>query len=192
MSFNGNLLTDAFDSSKAAYAPGGLGGGVGLDGNFGTTSKSAVWGTLWSSAAGGLTNGSQMVVKQDLHVGGPLTTSSQLTVGDDAYVAGDISASGGLAVGGTLHLAAGKTTSGSVTSGALVGNQPVAVPPPCDCQHLPPVASWVAAQAPPNDDDALINLDPQALAVPLGHPARINLPCGIYYLTAMTTGPIPS
>ena len=190
VSFNGGLFTDAFDSSKGPYAPGGLGGGVGLDGNYSTTSKTQIWGTLWSSAAGGLTNGANMIVKQDLHVGGPLTTTSQLTVGDDAWLAGNVSASGGLSVGKTLHLSAGNTMSGTVTYGTLVNNVPVTVPPAVDCSKLPPIAAWVAAQKTSNDD-ALIGLDPNALATPLGHPARLDLPCGIYYLTSINNGGDP-
>ena len=187
ISTNGGVLTDAYDSSKGPYQAGGLGGGVGLEGAFSATSRDDIWGTLWSSAAGGLSAGSNTDVKQDLHVAGTTTTNASIAVAGDAYCGGNVDGTGGsIAIGNTLHLQTGMSTLGSVTYGSLV-KQSLTVPPPCACapQQLLPVGSWVAAQRPPNNDNTTIGLDSQALAAPLGNPVRLDLPCGKYYLTSI-------
>ena len=52
---------------------------------------------------------------------------------------------------------------------------------PCDCSNLVPVASITAAHRTTNNDDGTIGLSP---TVAVGNnPARINLPCGNYYLS---------
>ncbi len=179
------LVTDAYDSTKGPYAPGGLGGGVGLNGSLDSSSSNEIGGTLWASSSAGVTSTAPDTVKQELHVGGPVTASSTFDVGDDAYVAGNVSTTGTLSIGKTLYLPSGKTITGTVTSAAVV-RQPVTVPPPCACdpQQLIPVAAIVAGVATSNDD-AAIHLDPAALATPLGHAVRLDLPCGVYYFTSI-------
>jgi len=193
VSMHGSMYTDAYDSSQGPYKPGGLGGGVGLDGAFSATSHDDIGGTLWSSADGGLATGSNTNVAQELHVGGPTSTTASIKVGLDGFFGGNVDGTAGsIAISGTMYLDTGKAYSGSVTYGAFV-QQPLTVPPPCACdpQQLLPVASWVAAVRPPNDDDAVIGLDPNALAAPLGYPVRLDLPCGMYYLTSIDNGSDP-
>ena len=192
VSMNGSLLTDAYNSAQGPYMPGGLGGGVGLNGNFSATSRDDIWGTLWSAADGGLSTGSNTDVKQDLHVAGTTTTTASIGVGGDGYCGGNVDGTAGaVSFGGTLHLETGMSTLGSVTYGSLV-QQPLTVPPPCACgSQLLPVAAWVAAARPPNNDNATIGLDPNALAAPLHNPVRLDLPCGSYYLTSIDNGGDP-
>ncbi len=192
VSMNGRMVTDAYNSAQGPYAPGGVGGGVGLNGAFNATSRDVIGGSLWSSAAGGLSTGSTTDVAQELHVGGPTSTTASISVGLDGFFGGNVDGTNGtIAVTGTMYLDTGKTLTGSVTYGALV-HQPVTVPPPCACgSQLLPVAAWVAAQRPPNNDNTTIGLDPNALAAPLHAPARLDLPCGSYYLSSIDNGGDP-
>jgi hypothetical protein len=166
--------------------PGGLGGGIGVDRTVSVSSLLDVGGTLWASAAAGTSPSSQTVVRQELHIGGPTSTSATMTVADDAYVNGNVT--GNIKIGKTLYVPSGANVSGGVTYQALV-NQPVSVPPPCDCtpQGLLPISSWVAAARPPNNDNASIGLNANALQNPSGD-IHLDLPCGRYYLTSISSG----
>jgi hypothetical protein len=177
------LLVDAYDSRVGLYHPGGLGGGVGADGAFETSASAEIWGTLWCAADTGLDAHAASTVKQELRVGGPFHTSDRFTVGNDAYVVGNVSTSASIAIGKTLHLPVASMVDAKVMYATLT-REPVAVPPPCDCQpqQLIPIADIVAAHRPPNNDDAIIKLD-AAVFTAHGGPRRLDLPCGNYYLT---------
>lgn len=182
------LLTDGYDSTSGPYAPGGLGGGVGLNGTYLSTSTATIGGALWASAsAGGVSTSNQTDILQDLHVGGPLTVGNPFTVGGDAYVVGDITTSDSIAITDVLQLPTGSTITGNVTYGSLV-RAPVTVNQPCDCDpaKMIPVEGIVAAHRPPNNDNALIGLDPDVLVNP-NAALRLELPCGRYYLSSIDT-----
>jgi hypothetical protein len=177
------LLVDAYDSRAGLYHPGGLGGGVGANGGYATSASVEIWGTLWCSADTGVDTHAPNTIKQELRVGGTLHSSDTFTVGDDAYVVGDVSTSASITIGKTLHVPAASMVSDKVTYGTLT-REAVTVPPPCDCQpqQLIPIVDIVAAHRAPNNDDALLNLDP-AVFETTGAPHRLDLPCGNYYLT---------
>ena len=179
------LLTDAYDSQQGPYQPGGLGGGVGANGKLSTTDNVSVWGALWIAAQQGLSATAQVDVKQETHIGGPVSANDTMTLEGNAYVNGGLATVSTIAVKKTLYVPASATLSG-VTYGSIVRG-PVNVPPPCDCspQSLLPIASWVAAARPPNNDNAAINLDPNVLAAGRQDPGRIDLPCGRFYLTGI-------
>jgi hypothetical protein len=179
------LKTDGFDSTKGPYMPGGLGGGVGVDRTVSVSSLLDVGGTLWASASTGTSPSSQTTVREELHVGGPVSTSATMSVADDAFVDGNVS--GNVQIGGTLHIPSGDTASGGVTDKAVV-NEPVSVPPPCDCtmKGLLPIASWIAT-AKATNDNARIGLSPTALQNPAGD-IHLDLPCGSYYLSGINSG----
>jgi hypothetical protein len=136
------ITTDAYDSSKGPYTPGGLGGGVGVDGAFNTTANYSVSGDFWTSDAKGFTTSANGAVAQRLYVGGPVSTNAKDTVGGNGYVVGPYSGSGSIAFGGTLETTAcsavpttyscGGGAAGSCTGAACVST-PVSVSPPCDC-----------------------------------------------------------
>lgn len=173
------LLVDGFDSTKGPYKPGELGGGVGANGWIQASSEGNVYGQIWSgSIPQGIKAGSKWGVYNDLQCAGPLD-ASEMTEAKDAYVGGAVT--GKLAVAGTLTTPT--ATGGGVTYGKLV-TAPVTVPPPCECAKKVPVAAIVAAKKTANDN-ALIGLDPAILSKP-GHPDRIDLPCGQYYLTGFS------
>jgi hypothetical protein len=177
------FTTDAFDSTKGPYTPGGLGGGVGLDGQLQTSSTTDVGGTLWASASGGLSASSALTVRQELHVGGDVSTH-MCTVSDDAYIVGNASGSP-LTIGGTLYQTPGATRTG-VTAGSVVAKA-VTVPTPCDCSAgalIPVTAIVTTAQT--TNDNALIGLD-AAVFTKSNPPQRLDLPCGSYYLSGIAT-----
>jgi hypothetical protein len=180
--------TDAFQSVQGPYQPGGLGGGVGLNGTWASSFSTDVSGALWSSAAAGMKTSSSTNVHQQLHVGGPF--NGRVTVGADAFVAGNISG-GPVSITGALHQPAAATITGTVTYGSLI-HEPVTVPPPCDCaaSQLIPVAAIVAARQTSNDN-AAIGLDPALLAKGKQQPGRVDLPCGNYYFDSISAaGPL--
>jgi hypothetical protein len=181
------LFTDAYDSTKGPYMPGGLGGGVGLNGSLTSMGALTVGGTLWDSAASGLNTSSHADVLQELHVGGPV--NADITVSDDAYVSGNLSG-GPIVIKKTLFHPGGMAGVSGTTAGMIV-DQPVTVPPPCAaCPNQPagaiPVAMMVAAKM-TNNDNASIGLDP-LLFSKAGAPQRLDLPCGSYYLDSVAGG----
>jgi hypothetical protein len=102
-----------------------------------------------------------------------------MSVTRDAYVAGNIN--GNMTVGGTLYQPAGKAH-----AGLKPVNQAVVVKDPCDCTKPVPVVDLVA-WGKTNNDNAAIMLDPGIMSQ-AGHPARIDLPCGRYYITGFSGG----
>jgi len=162
------LVTDAYDSTKGPYAPGQLGGGVGVDRDVTHWSQAVtVGGALWESGSGNYqSSGPASLVKGEMHLGGSWSASSSFTVDKDAFVVGTIS---GVTVLGTT------TKVSSVT-------------PACDCtpSKIVPVAAIVAAHRAPNNDNAAINLTPTVFESPAA-PLRLDLPCGNYYLTKIVT-----
>ena len=180
------LLVDAYDSTRGPYLPGGLGGGVGVNGGYETSAAAEIWGALWCAANEGVDTKAPNTVKQELRVGGPFHTSDTFSVGEDAYVAGNVSTSSSISIGKTLRVPAAATVGSGVTYAAL-SREAVTVAPPCDCQpqQLVPIAGIVAAHRPPNNDDASLGLDAAAFAAAAGGPRRLDLPCGNYFLTGI-------
>jgi hypothetical protein len=181
------LLVDAYDSTKGPYKLGGIGGGVGADGQYQSSSSSVppsggIWGDLWSSSPAGINDSSDEVIKHDLKSGGPLSSSGTMTIGVDAWANGDVS--GGVKIGGKLYVPAGANV--GVTPAGGIERGPVSFPPPCDCKmnQLVPITTMVQAHVAPNNDDAAINLDPNVMASP-NAPTRLDLPCGSYYLSSI-------
>ena len=183
----GQLTTDGYDSRTGPYGPGGLAGGVAMNGNFVPTKAADIGGTLWVSATGsGLTIATASSVKQDLRVGGAVTTTAPLAIGHDAYVQGSISGGALLTIKGTLFLTPNATLGANATYGALV-REPVTVPAPCDCSKKLNVRPLVVAHGmPAGNDDALVRLAPAVLDG-LSGPRRLDLPCGRYYVTRIAT-----
>jgi hypothetical protein len=197
ITFSASVLTDAFNSATGPYVPGGLGGSVGLDGQFAASVPPIdIGGTLWEAADAGMSQQAQANVRQEIHVGGPLYGAA-LSVGGDAHVTGDVSGAPGtsgtpgpyLAIDGGLYVSSGDTVTGKVTYSGTIQPEPNPVLPPCDCTHPVPVAAIAQAGA-TNNDNASIGLDPGLLSS-LSTPARLDLPCGVFYFDAMKlTGPL--
>lgn len=191
VAFTAAVLTDAYDSAKGPYKPGGLGGGIGANDKHNASGRADVGGDLWVHGPTGVQPAAVHTIKHDLKVGGPLGSSAPVTVGADAWVDGNVSTSSSISIAGTLHVPQSTTIQGGVTS-AAVDRAPVAFAPPCDCapNQIVPIAAIVAAHAGSNNDNAAVGLDANALATPSG-PIRLDLPCGEYYFTGVnTTHPI--
>lgn len=184
-----SLLTDAYDSTKGPYPPSPkeVGGGVGINGGYsGPVSNSVdIGGALWSSAASGVATRSPSTVRQEGHFAGPLSSSvDPLSILDDTYAAANVTTTSSIAISKTLYVSPGATVGSGVTAAATV-TKPVTVPPPCDCGASRIAVDKFIAAAAAKNDDATIGLDPALLATPSasGASARLDLPCGIYYLT---------
>jgi Stigma-specific protein, Stig1 len=178
----GNLLTDAYDSTQGTYAPGGIGGSVGADGTLQAGMQLQVGGSIWASSP--LVLGASAEVSEQLRVGGGLTSGTgATTIGDDAYINGDLVTGGTIAVAKTLHVPPSALVAPGVTYSSIA-REAVNVTAPCDCAatDLLPIASWISAALPPNNDNATIGLDPNVLSAGSVQPTRIDLPCGRFYL----------
>ncbi len=176
------FLTDGFNSTSGPYQPGGLGGGVGVNGEFATESEAEIWGALHVGEPSPVHIGDETDIRQQLHAGDDFEAGDTCTVGDDAYIAGDIIGSG-LDVSATLYSPDDADRDGGINYGDLV-EQPVTVDPPCACDDDDqiPIQNIVAAAESPNNDNALIGLD-EDLMTGGDTPERVDLPCGEYYLS---------
>ncbi len=178
---------DAFDSKKGPYEPNGKGGSVGANGALKTTSFFSVSGDLRTVAR--LEVGSEMKIGQELHDGANLVLKGKLTVADDARVAGTITGSGEATIGGKLYTPACGSLPGDVTvAGGCVSQTPT-VNDPCACKAadrvpVPSIVTHYSTLA--NNDNALIGLS-AAVFDASGAPARLDLPCGYYYLNQITS-----
>jgi hypothetical protein len=160
----------------------------GVDGTYNSVSSGdKIGGTLW--VAGGQ-SALTATIGQELHWNGNLAVGTKgsgaaVTVGGDAYVSGAITGNS-MAVAGTLYTPSPPPS--GVTFGKLT-QQAVSVPAPCDCapSALVPVAAIIAAHQSSNDN-ATIGLDPAALT--MGMNARLDLPCGNYYVTGISGGAV--
>jgi hypothetical protein len=186
VTINGNLTTDAFNSTQGPYMPGGKGGPVGMNGSYNGNQLTDVGGTFWTASTAGLTANQPFATHQDLYVDGPVDCNQQCTVDLDAYINGDITVNAPMTIGKTLYVPANVTPPAQVHPGNLVQG-PVTVGPACACDPslLVPVAAIVDARQTMNDN-ASINLDPAVLSN-FGPTTRLDLPCGNYYLNSINT-----
>lgn len=174
---------DAFDSKAGPYKPGGKGGSAGANGALKNTSQFQASGDIRVSGAGGQSVGGVTTAGLELHVAGNVTLANPLNVSGDAYVGGTFSGGASATIGGALHIPACGGVPANVSKASCVGG-PVTVSDPCDCKagEIVPVASIVSYYAnPAHTDNATIGLSPAVFTAP-GAPARLDLPCGYYYL----------
>jgi hypothetical protein len=178
-----DTFLDAFDSTKGPYVPGGVGGSAAADGALRNTALFDATGDIAVSGAAGQTIGAKTNVGQELHVEGPLRLNDELKVKGDAYLAGAISGVVTATIGGKLFTPACGAVPANVQPSSCV-SKPVTVTAPCACEakDLVPISAIVAYYAnPANNDNASIGLSPAVFDAP-GAPARLDLPCGYYYL----------
>lgn len=170
-----DITTDSF-SSVSGTTQGGIGGSIGLNGDFSTSGLIQVGGSTWMS--GGLAASREGHIGRELHVG-TASTGAGTRVDGDVYAAADVS---NLDIGGTLFIPATSNVGADVTAQGGVVTGPVAVSPPCDCEEsrLLDIAG-IIADAKAHNDNAQIGLSPQALSQ-LSTPTRLDLPCGRYFL----------
>lgn len=178
------FATDSFDSGIDPDDLGELGGAVGANGAFTSLAEFDISGSLWASAAGGITTDDPSTVGQDLRSGGDLIGRNPFEIGGDAWVSGDVETTSSIIIGGVLRQPAEGERSPGVSFDAHVPG-PVVVEPPCRCDSRVPVAAIVAAAATANDNEA-VGLDPSIL-INRREPLRLDLPCGRYVLDGVVT-----
>ncbi|WP_394836643.1 hypothetical protein LVJ94_07020 [Pendulispora rubella] len=184
--FSKDYVTDGCDSRQGPYQPGGLGAGIGANGNYGASGTGDVWGTLWIAGSGGIAPSQRHDIRSEVRSGGELKNGGGgLLVGGDAYVAGNVVDKPDIR--GKLYLRNGSSADGIAES--KIVRQNVEVKPPCDyCAEgqQVPIEAIVEAHRAPKNDNALIGLDAGAYESPTG-PLRLDLPCGEYYLTRIAS-----
>ncbi len=180
------FLTDGFDSTSGPYQPGGLGAGVGVNGNLFVESEMEIWGPTYVGEPSGAFIEDETEIHQQFRIGGDLDSSDTCEVHDDTHIAGDIDASGDLDIAGDLYSPPGADRTGTINYADLI-EQPVSVPPPCGCnsESVIPIDDIVSSAQSPDNDNALIGLDEDAFS---GSDAEEHmiLPCGEYYLSEIT------
>ncbi|HMF41208.1 MAG TPA: hypothetical protein VKQ32_10950 [Polyangia bacterium] len=178
ITFDADALVDGWNSTMGGYKPHQLGGGMGANMSISSMSLADIYGQSWAAASSTAFNVSAFNVYDDIRSGGNIS-GDQVAAARDAYVVGNIS--GQMTVGGTLY-----QTPGKAHPGLTAVQQTVTVPPPCNCTSPIPVVDLVA-WAKTNNNDAAIGLDP-AIMTQAGHPSRIDLPCGVYYMNGFSSG----
>lgn len=183
ITIDNDLRTDAYDSTAGPYEPGGLGGGIGTNGEFRSNNKFWIWGALWSSSTDGITAGNEGDVKLQLHSQGDVTFENDSDVRGDAFVGADVVGNAPVTFHQTLHLPSMSSIRGDVTTNNTV-RQPVNISPVCRrCQpgNSIPIQKIVDGGK-NNNENAAIGLDTDALVRP-GDTTVLRLPCGRYYLS---------
>lgn len=177
----GTFTTDSFNSNDPNMQK-LAGGSVGVNGDYNTTALVDIGGALWIDGAMGTT--AIHGVAKNLQCGGDVTPTLVSTVSEDAYVEGNI---GGLVplmtIDGDLHIPNGKTIKANVNGQIIKGM--VDVQTPCDCSDPVDIAGIVAGFKNDNDNDEN-GVDPTALQ-DLGLIKDIELPCGRYFFTEITS-----
>jgi hypothetical protein len=184
MTVSARIRTDAFDSRDPTMED-DVAAAVGIGGALQSTAEIRAGGALYVAGAGGVRASDHLETTRSLRVGGPLAMlSSTADIETDAFIAGDVT--GDVRVRGTLHVPTTATVNPGAEAGAVT-REPVAVPTPCDCSAgFADVAGAIAAAAAAHGDDAA-RFSPDALAA-VTAPARLDLPCGAFYLTGIDTG----
>jgi hypothetical protein len=185
LSLGAQVTTDAYDSRLGPYAPGGIGGHVGINEGFDANAAGNVTVGGDTTVAAGLQSGPRFDIAGNLAIGGALgRSSSTVTVGGAARVAGSIDI-GTLTVTGALTTPAGATSSGNVMAGSRT-TAPVSVPRPCRCEpsDVLDIKAIIAEHAIANHD-ADVGITPDEL-VDVEGDATLELPCGRFYLSRIS------
>jgi hypothetical protein len=185
LSLGATVTTDAYDSRLGPYAPGGVGGHIGVNEGLDSNAAGNVTASGDVTVAAGLLAGPRFDIGGNLAVGGALgRSSSAITVGGAARVAGSIDVST-LTVTGALTTPAGATATGNVMAGSRT-TAAVSVPPPCRCEptDVLDIKAIIAEHAIANHD-ADVGITPDELVDVQGS-ATLELPCGRFYLNRIT------
>jgi hypothetical protein len=184
-----SVTTDAFDSRLGPYAPGGVGGHVGVNGGLGSNGGGTlrVGGDVTVAGTSGLQAGPTLDVAGNLAVAGGIgRSSSTIDVRGAARVGGNVDVSM-LTVAGALTTTAGATVTGNVVAGSRITGA-VSVPPPCRCDagDVLDIGAIVAEHELANHD-ADVGITPDELVDVQGD-ATLELPCGRFYLNRISAG----
>lgn len=183
------IRTDAYDSTIGRYQPGGLGASVGTNDKIEVGNRTDVRGSVWASGSGGASLDAasfdnDVLVHQQLHVGGNAVFGKIAEIRKDGYVAQDIEAGDSVEFQEVLHVNSQSSVPDEVSYKQLdrtVVNVDEACGR-CGVADRIPVDAIVSAHSGTNNDNGLINLDADILSSQ-GDNVVLVLPCGEYYLS---------
>ncbi len=184
--FDDGLVTDAFDSTLGRYRPGGPGAGVGTNGSLDAGSDVEIRGALWASGEPGASFDDGVDIHQQLHVGGNLDIGTTGEFRKDAWIEGNIEADDSATFRQHLTVRSDSEISSGVSYAGLTERN-VQVGEACgECSEADrlPISEIVSRHSGPDNDNAAVGLDPEALAGSDGD-GILRLPCGEYYLSSI-------
>ncbi|MFZ5891396.1 MAG: DUF7305 domain-containing protein [Myxococcota bacterium] len=179
----GRIDTDAFDSTSGSSASGAA--AVGANGEY--------LGELSPMIGGSLTIASDnplllpgLDVHGDLRMRGTLRTSGPIRVARDAWFAESVVSLTSARVERDVHIAPGKVMEGFLDEdvGGRVIREAFEIPLPCGSASDSTELTNVIANAAAENDNALIGLASDTLAIP-SQAVDLVLPCGRFYATAI-------
>jgi hypothetical protein len=184
----GYVVTRSFSSNipGSMYASAAA---VGVNEHYNVAGYTDVGGTFAASNPGetGLAMAGYVRIGGDLSVGGATTAAGYINVARDAWFEGSVTLPGLLSVGRDVHL----TPRASLLTVPVIGGQTVQadfdVPDPCACgeDEILDVGAIVETGRTINDN-ASINLDPDAFQNIVGIGVEKTLPCGRFYITGIS------
>jgi hypothetical protein len=174
------IHTDSFDSRPGGVAM-GRSAAVGV-GDL-VSSSSDIWSGGAFYVASALASTGHIQTAGSLRTGGPVVLiDADGHVAGDAYVSGSIS--GTLQIDGLLHQPAGAGMSPALLPESSIVREAVSVLPPCDCSNAFVDLGGAIAAAMASNDDAIVGLDPGALAAETTA-TNVDVTCGVYVLSAV-------
>lgn len=182
----GYLKTRSFDSGMgtmdtAAGAP------IGIDEGDTTGGYTDVGGSLVVAGAGGVNFGGYLDVHGDASFGGPVRAAGYIHVHRDLHADGNVTCIGQVSVDRDAFLTPTHNLITFPDVGGHTYHQAFSVPPPCDCSPtgIVDIAS-IVAYGTTHNDNADVSLDPAMLDPIIGIGVDVTLPCGRFYLNAIS------
>jgi hypothetical protein len=131
--------------------------------------------------------GGYVKVAGDAKFNGPLSAIGYINVARDLYVNGNVTLIGATSVGRDLHQPSGRTFLTFPDVSGSTDHTPFTIDPPCDCNPGDIVdVAGIVDDAHMHNDNADVGLADTALEGVAGIGRTITLPCGRFYLTAIT------
>jgi hypothetical protein len=148
----GSLETSSFFGSSQDEQSDGLGGGVGVNGDFTVAGNSEIGGTL--SVGGEAEIAGNLDIEGELRVAGRFAGAGAVDIGRDAYVQGDIDVVGDVDINGTLHVTDSPGFSSLFIDAEDVSVEDFTIDAPCGCDMADDIQAFIAQAEADNDNEA--------------------------------------
>ena len=200
LSFGHEVFVDGFDSATGPYVPLGRGGGIGANQSIASATTNpglTATGTVWATGEDVEEDDDALLVAHSSSIGENLYCGAgvhldpnvgTVDIGNDGFVMGGFGTSGDVNFGGTLHVPYDtEDVPETVSAETVVEDGDLQVRRACaDCDDPLDIESIVNAASDSDfNNNQDIDLDPDALEG--GGNVRLDLPCGHYYLTGIST-----